>query len=116
MPNTRLHTDDARPYRRLGREMAAHEVVVHGDGEYVRGHVTTNHIESYFSQLKRSLDGTHHNVSVEHLPRDLSEFDFRFSTRKMTDAERLGVLAGRVGGKRLTYRPVSTVSQGLTAA
>ncbi|MGI8806523.1 MAG: transposase [Acidimicrobiales bacterium] len=38
--------------------------------------------EGLFSQLKRSLDGTHHHVSVQHLPRYLAEFDFRYTTRK----------------------------------
>ena len=42
-----------------------------------RGDVTTNHAEGYFSQLKRSIDGTHHHVSQEHLGRYLAEFDFR---------------------------------------
>jgi hypothetical protein len=60
--------------------------------------VTTNHAESYFAQLKRSLDGTHHHVSVEHLDRYLAEFDFRFSTCKATDTERVGMLVSRVGG------------------
>jgi hypothetical protein len=32
--------------------------------------------------LKRSIDGTHHHVSREHLNRYLAEFDFRYSTRK----------------------------------
>jgi hypothetical protein len=54
--------------------------------EYVRGTVTTNHAEGYFSQLRRSLDGTYHRVSVEHLPRHLAEFDFRFTN---SEAERL---------------------------
>jgi hypothetical protein len=29
-----------------------------------------------FSQLKRSIDGTHHHISKEHLPRYLAHFDF----------------------------------------
>jgi transposase-like protein len=111
-----LHTDSAAAYLRFGEEVAEHQSVNHVGGEYVRGGVSTNQVENFFSQLKRSLDGTHHHVSHEHLGRYLSEFDFRFSTRRMTDAERLSVLAGRVGGRRLTYRPVSGTSEGLTAA
>lgn len=63
-------------------------------------------MEGYFSQLKRSLDGTHHHVSFEHLDRYLAEFDFRYSTRKISDAERVRELAGRMGGRRLSYRPL----------
>jgi len=68
--------------------------------------VTTNAIEGFFSQLKRSLDGTHHHVSVEHLPRYLAEFDFRYSTRKMSDTARMERLMGQVGGRRLRYKRV----------
>ncbi len=101
---THLHTDGARQYQRIRGEFAGHETVDHSQREYVRGDVTTNHAETYFSQLKRSIDGTHHHVSVEHLPRYLAEFDFRFNTCKSTDTERLGKLVGQVAGRRLTYR------------
>jgi hypothetical protein len=62
-----------------------------------------NRAEGNFAQLKRSLDGTHHAVSVEHLDRYLAEFDFRYSTCKSSDTERVGMLIGRVGGRRLMY-------------
>ncbi len=75
MAASTLHTDSGAWYPQIGQEFAAHESVNHNAGEYVRGTVTTNHAEGYFSQLKRSLDGTHHHVSVEHLPRYLAEFD-----------------------------------------
>lgn len=65
---TVLHTDEGGGYRSIAREFARHETVNHSAGEYVRGAVTINRAESYFSQLKRSLDGTHHHVSREHCP------------------------------------------------
>lgn len=64
----------------------------HNIGEYVSGDVSTNQAESYFAQLKRSLDGTHHHVSRRHLHRYVSEFDFRFSTCKLADSERMGMM------------------------
>lgn len=105
--DSHLHTDAAKAYRPLGRQFASHAWVDHGAYEYVRGDVSTNQAEGYFSQLKRSLDGTHHHVSVEHLPRYLSEFDFRYSTRDETDTERMKRLVGQVDGRRLTYRPLT---------
>jgi hypothetical protein len=102
--NTHLHTDSGIHYRKLADEFAQHSAVDHKAGEYVRGDVTTNHAETYFSQLKRSLDGTHHHVSVEHLDRYLAEFDWRYTNCKLTDTERVGVLIDRTGGRRLTYR------------
>lgn len=104
MSQTILHTDGLKSYQKIAHEFADHECVDHSAGEYVRGDVTTNHVEGYFSQLKRSLDGTHHHVSVEHLPRYLAEFDFRYSTRDMTDDARTKRLFGQVGGRRITYK------------
>lgn len=103
MSNTVLHTDGHKGYEFISWEFAAHESVNHVAGEYVRGNVTTNQAENFFGQLKRSLDGTHHHVSQEHLMRYLAEFDFRYTTRKMSDIERMHLLAQQVAG-RLTYK------------
>jgi hypothetical protein len=104
--NSVLHTDSATAYVRPGWKFQDHQSVNHIMGEYVRGEVTSNHVEGYFSQLKRSIDGTHHAVSSEHLPRYLAEFDFRYSTRKLSDTDRMARLLGQVAGRRLTYEPL----------
>lgn len=109
---TVLHTDEYRSYRVLRPELAAHKSVNHNAGEYVRyeadGVVTTNQAENFFSQLKRSIDGTHHHVSTEHLPRYLAEFDFRYSTRKMSDTARTLMAIQRSEGRRLKYRQTTS--------
>jgi transposase-like protein len=102
-----LHTDKWAGYLPVGRQFDHHYSVDHRAEEYVRGDVTTNHIEGFFSQLKRSLDGTHHHVSEEHLPRYLAEFDFRYTTRHLDDTRRMERLFGQVGGRRLSYRPLT---------
>jgi transposase-like protein len=102
--NTHLHTDSSIYYRRISGDFAAHSTVDHSKGEYARGDVSTNQAEAFFSQLKRSIDGTHHHVSREHLARYLAEFDFRFSTCKESDSARMQRLLGQVRGRRLTYR------------
>lgn len=111
MANSTLHTDEAASYVTFSHEFAAHHTTNHKNDEYVRYvdgiMTTTNHAEGYFSQLKRSLDGTHHHVSAEHLNRYLAEFDYRYSTRKMSDTERTRDLFAKVEGKRLTYRPLT---------
>jgi transposase-like protein len=101
---THLHTDSSIHYRKITGDFASHEKVDNGAGEYVRGDVSTNQAENFFSQLKRSIDGTHHHVSREHLNRYLAEFSFRHSTRKVSDTDRMAMLAGQVAGRRLTYR------------
>lgn len=110
MAGSRLMTDGLLSYVQFGQDFLSHQSVNHEAGEYVRGDVTTNDVEGFFSQLKRSLDGTHHHVSREHLPRYLAEFDYRYSTRKMSDGQRMNHLMGQVAGRRLTYRGASRAS------
>jgi transposase-like protein len=106
MGQTTLHTDSALSYTTFSTDLAGHESVNHTAGEYVRGDVSPNQVEGFFSQLKRSLDGTHHDVSREHLHRYLSEYDFRYSTCKMTDEARMRLLATQMEG-RLTLNRVT---------
>jgi len=103
-----LWTDEGSWYNQVGKEFQAHETVNHSQEEYVDWitGASTNRVEGYFSQLKRSIDGTHHHVSVQHLPRYLTEFDFRYSTRKMRDSERVQAMVDRSAGRRLSYRPL----------
>jgi transposase-like protein len=62
-----------------------HETVNHREGEYVRGIVHTNTMESFWSLIKRGVIGTYHNVSKKYLPLYLNEFQFRFNNRKEKD-------------------------------
>jgi hypothetical protein len=105
--NSRLMTDDWSGYNAVGRKFGRHDTVTHSLGEYVRGDVTTNAVENFFGQLKRSIDGTFHHVSHEHLHRYLAEFDYRYSTRKLTDTDRVHRLMGQARGRRLAYRPLT---------
>lgn len=82
-----------------------HETVDHGAGEYSRDHyIHVNTAEGFFSQLKRSLDGTYHHVSEYHLHRYLAEFDYRYSTRKVSDSDRTVAAIRKTTGKRLKYQ------------
>ncbi len=99
-----LNTDSYHLYRKPGQRFVAHETVDHSRGEHARGAVHVNSAEGYFSQLKRSIDGTHHHVSERHLDKYLAEFDMRYSTRKMVDGERTIQAIRQVAGRRLTYR------------
>ncbi len=47
--------------------------------------IHTNTVESSFSLLKRGLIGSFHRVSIKHLHRYLTEFEFRFNVRKDND-------------------------------
>jgi hypothetical protein len=62
-----------------------HQFVRHSAGEYVRGNVHTQNIESFWSLLKRGVIGTYHHVSKKYLPLYLNEFQFRFNNRNEAD-------------------------------
>jgi len=99
LKNTWLQTDSGAGYRTIAAHVADHATVNHDAGEYVGpGGVGTNTVESYFSQRKRSLDGTHHHVSVEHLPRYLANFDFLYTHCRRTDSDRMRRLIGKPSG------------------
>jgi hypothetical protein len=107
--HTELWSDGARAYQSVAKDMRSHKWVDHEAGQYKRrGGVTTNMVENYFSQLKRGIDGTHHHVSKEHLPRHLDQFDFMYSLCKLTDSARMRALIGQAGARRLTYRPLTS--------
>jgi hypothetical protein len=102
-----LMTDEAGEYLHLGKEFARHGRVNHQAGEYVRGDVHSNTVESYFATFKRGIVGTYHNVSEAHLKRYLAEFDFRYNERMalgVDDESRADTLIRGIVGKRLTYR------------
>lgn len=109
-PSATVHTDDSRLYYPLYRLFSKHERVNHSKGEYVRGNVTTNTVESYFSVLKRGLVGTFHHVGEQHLFRYCKEFDFRYNTRSalgVEDNERADLALKGISNKRLTYRRIN---------
>lgn len=99
-----MMTDEMGAYRDIKVDFASHEVVTHSKKEYVRGKAHTNTVECSFSLLKRGLIGTFHQVGEQHLQRYVTEFDFRWNNRKISDADRANILLSRVAGKRLTYR------------
>lgn len=101
-----LMTDEAMVYTKVGREFAGHSVVNHSAKQYVThgGFKHSNTAENFFSIFKRGVIGTYHHMSEAHLGRYTGEFDFRYNTRKMSDAERADIALRGIGGKRLTYR------------
>lgn len=101
---SRLMTDGHNVYRGIGKTFPHPEWVDHREGEYVRGDVSTNVVEGYFAQFKTSIDGTYHHVSQAHLHRYLAEFDFRYSTRDISDGERTVRTIEKAAGRRLKYR------------
>lgn len=102
-----LITDTGRVAKNLGQGRT-HHLVNHSADEYVRYEegvcITTNTVEGYFATLKRGINGVYHHVGRNHLHRYLSEFDFRYNSRKDTDGARAQSALKGFEGKRLTYK------------
>ena len=100
-----IHTDESAIYNRVGGLLYKHERINHGAGEYVRGDVTTNGIESVFALLKRGLHGVYHHASPKHLHRYVGEFAFRLGDGDVSyhTMQRLERLFSAAIGRRITY-------------
>ena len=105
-----LMTDEARIYWSVGKEFARHGHTLHAGRHYAKGDIHSNSAENFFSILKRGVIGTHHHWSEAHMHRYLAEFDFRYSTKDITDAERSTELLRGIVGKRLTYRRIDRLA------
>ena len=100
-PDTTVYTDQASAYNDLPRK---HEFVAHSIGEYVRGQIHTNGIESFWSMFKRGYKGVYHKMSVKHLNRYISEFIGRHNRREMNTDSQMADWVRCAQYKRLTYQ------------
>ncbi len=100
-----LMTDELASYEKVGKEFANHGTVNHSANQFAKlgGFVHTNTAECRFSLMKRAVFGTHHSISEAHLPRYLTEWDFKWNTRNITDGERAALALKGTEGRRLTY-------------
>ena len=99
-----LITDELHAYK--GTELN-HEIVNHAI-EYVRGHIHTNGIESFWGMLKRSLNGTYISVEPFHLDAYVAEQVFRYNNRKdADDFARFATCMMGIQGKKLTYKALT---------
>ena len=105
-----LMTDEARIYWSVGKEFARHGHTLHASRHYAKGDIHSNSAENFFSILKRGVIGTYHHWSEAHMHRYLAEFDFRYSTKDISDAERSTELLKGIVGKRLTYRRIDRLA------
>jgi hypothetical protein len=84
---------------------------MHAAKEFSKGSgVHSNTAENFFSILKRGVIGTYHHWSEAHIHRYLAEFDFRYSTKDISDRERADKALQGSFGKRLTYRRTAALA------
>lgn len=104
-PRARIMTDEYVGYKGIGPFFeGGHDSIRHKLGQYAKGDVTTNTIESSFALIKRGIIGTYHNVSHEYLHRYLWQFDFVWNSRKLNDGERTIKAIRSAEGKRMMYK------------
>jgi transposase-like protein len=102
-----LFTDEHPAYFGIQDEDTKHEAVDHSKGEYVRGSVHTNSIESAWSLFKRSVIGSYHKISEKHLDAYLDEFEWRFNNRKNPYLFRDTILK-LIASSNLEYKNLTT--------
>ena len=76
-----INTDEFRSYNFLSSYGCDHQKVFHAQEKYVIGDTHVNTIEGFWSQLKRSINGTHHAVSKKHLQKYVDEYVYRYNLR-----------------------------------
>jgi len=102
-----IMTDELPAYpkalRLSGHDAGKHFTVNHSAKIFVDGNITTNGIESAFSLFKRAVIGSFHQISVKHLHRYLTEFNYRFDARN--DPNRFGkTLKAMLDAPTMPYR------------
>lgn len=81
---TRVISDKYQTYKKVNSVLGfTHDKIDHGQRQYVRGDVHTNTIEGFWSQLKRSINGTYHAVSPKYLQSYVDEFAWRYNRRAL---------------------------------
>ncbi len=109
VPNAPVYTDGATAYEGLDN----HEAVHHSVGEYVRGEVHTNGMESFWSMLKRGYYGTYHRMSYKHLQRYVNEFCGRHNVRDLDTIDQMTAVVLGLVGKRLQYQDLVAGARGV---
>ena len=109
----RAITDSSSVYEILFKSEypEAHRMVNHSQQWVVPNtNIHTNTVESSFSLLKRGLIGSFHRVSIKHLHRYLSEFEFRFNERK-NDERFQKTLTRMMQTEPMEYKALTTPSE-----
>ncbi|MDZ4689325.1 MAG: IS1595 family transposase [Planctomycetaceae bacterium] len=106
-----IMTDQSKCYANIGDDFGGrHHTVNHSKDEYVRYEqcgeviVSTNTVESFFARIKRSFIGVHHQMSRRHLHRYVTEAEFKWNSRDVSDGARMVQAIKGAGGRRLMYR------------
>lgn len=96
----KIYTDENPSYGGLSH----HSAINHSAGEYVRGYIHINGMESFWALLKRGHYGIYRKMSKEHLHRYVNEFAGRHNICPDDPIYMMDGIIQHMSGKRLTYR------------
>ena len=83
LPGTTINTDEMGGYKDIDQKGYRHVKVNHNRGQYATAAgAGVNALEGFWSQLQRSINGTHIHVSGKHLSKYLGEFEYRHNMRQ----------------------------------
>jgi transposase-like protein len=74
-------TDEYRSYHIVKKMGFNHQTISHVKEQWANGTIHVNTIEGFWSQLKRSINGTYHCVSPKYLQAYVDEFVYRYNYR-----------------------------------
>lgn len=96
-------TDEWRSYNILKSDYF-HISVNHQEGQYVTGAFSSNGVENFWSIFKRSVIGTFHNISPQHIQKYTDELSFRYNNKGTKNFVLFERLIKKADNKRLTYK------------
>lgn len=76
-----VNTDEWKSYNGLSKLDYDHKKVYHNIGQYADGDTTTNRVENYWSNVKRTLKGSYITVSPKYLQNYINEVSFKYNNR-----------------------------------
>ena len=89
------------------RDLAYHQTVGHGIGQWAAGRAHTNGLESFRSLMKRGLHGTYHRMTARHLHRYARDFDGRHSQRALDTIDQMRRMVRGLESNQLTGAELS---------
>lgn len=82
---SKINTDEWKAYNSLAKLNYEHNKVYHNRGQYADGDTTTNRVENYWSNVKRTLKGAYITVSPKYLQNYINEVSFKYNNRGTKD-------------------------------
>jgi hypothetical protein len=105
LPGAELHADEAAHWDILEAQYDAFRI--NHSQAYSVGVACTNQAKSYFSRLRRAVDGQHHHVSPQYLHQYANEAAWREDHRRVDNGG-----AFRLVATAATHSPVSRAWKG----